>query len=46
VTKVGMFFYSNERWELGCPGRVACGGGADSILQFMLERGGDGTKRC
>jgi hypothetical protein len=28
------------------PGRVACGGGADSMLQFQLERGGDRTKRC
>jgi hypothetical protein len=25
---------------------VAGGGGADSMLQFRLERGGDGTKRC
>jgi hypothetical protein len=25
---------------------VAGGGGADSMLQFRLEWGGDGTKRC
>jgi hypothetical protein len=28
--------------ELGGPGRVACGSGADSMLQFWVERGGDG----
>jgi hypothetical protein len=33
-------------WESGGPGRVACGGGADSMCQFRLERGGDRTKRC
>jgi hypothetical protein len=26
--------------------QVAGGGGADSILRFRLERGGDGMKRC
>jgi hypothetical protein len=26
------------------PGRVGCGGGADSMLQFQFDRGGDGTK--
>jgi hypothetical protein len=31
---------------LSCLERVAGGGGADSMLQFRLERGGDGTKRC
>jgi hypothetical protein len=25
---------------------VAGGGGADSMLRFRLERGGDGSKRC
>jgi hypothetical protein len=25
---------------------VAYGGGTDSILQFQLERGGNGTKHC
>jgi hypothetical protein len=33
-------------WELGCPERVAGGGDADSMLQFWLEKGDDGTKRC
>jgi hypothetical protein len=27
-------------------GRVAYGGGADLMLQFWLERGGDRIKRC
>jgi hypothetical protein len=26
--------------------RVAYGGGANLILQFQIERGGDETKRC
>jgi hypothetical protein len=26
-------------------GRVACGGGADSMFQFRLERGGDVGQR-
>jgi hypothetical protein len=30
---------------LGCLERVADGGDADTMLQFRLERGGDGTKR-
>jgi hypothetical protein len=30
--------------EVGRSERVACGGGADSILQFQLERGCDGMK--
>jgi hypothetical protein len=25
---------------------AACGGGADSVFYFRLERRGDGTKRC
>jgi hypothetical protein len=28
------------------PGRVACDSSMNSMLQFRLERGGDGTKRC
>jgi hypothetical protein len=28
------------------PERVAYGGGADLILQFQFERGGDGINRC
>jgi hypothetical protein len=31
---------------LGSPGRVAGGGGADPLLQFWLERGGDEMKCC
>jgi hypothetical protein len=27
-------FYSSEGWESDGPGRVAYGGGADSVLQF------------
>jgi hypothetical protein len=46
VFNVEMIFYSSGGWELGGPERVACGGGADSVLQFQLKRGGDGTKRC
>jgi hypothetical protein len=30
---------------LGCPRKVAGGGGMDSMLWFQLERGGDGLKR-
>jgi hypothetical protein len=37
-------FYRNRGWESSVPERVACGGGADSMLQFQLERGRDGTK--
>jgi hypothetical protein len=39
-------FYSNGGWESDDPGRVACGGGVNSMLQFWLERGDDGIKRC
>jgi hypothetical protein len=39
-------FYSSAGWEWGCLRRVAGGGGVDSMLQFWLERGVDGTKRC
>jgi hypothetical protein len=46
VTKVEMTFFSIEGWELGSPRRVASSSGADSMLQFWLERGGDGTQRC
>jgi hypothetical protein len=46
VTKVEMTFYSSGGWELDDLGRVANNGGADSILRFRLERGGDGVKRC
>jgi hypothetical protein len=39
-------FHSSGGWELGGPGRVICCGGADSMLRFRLERGGDGMKHC
>jgi hypothetical protein len=42
VTKVEMTFL--QQWRN--PGRVAGGGGADSMLRFWLERGGDGTMHC
>jgi hypothetical protein len=31
---------------VGGPKSVACGGGADSMFQFQLERRGNGTKCC
>jgi hypothetical protein len=46
VIKVEMIFYSSGGWESDDLGRVAGGGGADSILRFWLERGGNGMKRC
>jgi hypothetical protein len=39
-------FHSNGEWESSGPRRVGCGGGADSMLQFRLKRGGNGTKCC
>jgi hypothetical protein len=36
---------SNAEWELHCLRRAADGGSAASMLQFQLERGGDGTKQ-
>jgi hypothetical protein len=44
VAKVEMTFYSSGGWESGGPRRMAGGGGAESILQFWLERGGDRMK--
>jgi hypothetical protein len=44
VVKVEMIFYSSGGWELGDLRRIACGGGANSMLQFRLERGGNRTK--
>jgi hypothetical protein len=37
-------FYISGGWELGGSRRVACGGDANSMLQFWFERGGDMTK--
>jgi hypothetical protein len=31
---------------MGRVAKVACDGGIDSMLQFRLERGGDGIKHC
>jgi hypothetical protein len=39
-------FYSSRGWELDDPGRMTGGGGTDSMLQFQLERKGDGMKHC
>jgi hypothetical protein len=47
VTKVEMiFFRAVEGGELGDTERMACSGGADSMLWFWLQRGGDRMKRC
>jgi hypothetical protein len=43
VTKVKMTFYSYGGWELGGPGRMTVVDGADSMFQFQLVRGDDGT---
>jgi hypothetical protein len=39
-------FYNSGWWESDSPGRVACCGGADSMLQFWLETGGVEMKHC
>jgi hypothetical protein len=39
-------FYSIVGWKSDSLGRVAGGSGADSMIQFWLERGGDGMKCC
>jgi hypothetical protein len=39
-------FYSSGGCESGYPRRVTGGDGADSMLQFWLNRGADGTKHC
>jgi hypothetical protein len=45
VAKVKMTFFSSEGWESGDTGRMT-GGGVNSMLQFQLEKGGDGMKHC
>jgi hypothetical protein len=45
VAKVNMTFFSSEGWESGDTGRMT-GGGVNSMLQFQLEKGGDGMKHC
>jgi hypothetical protein len=37
-------FYSSGGWESDCSLRVTDDGGANSILRFQLEMGGDRTK--
>jgi hypothetical protein len=37
---------SRGGWESGGPGRVANGGGVDSMLRFWLEGRGNGMKHC
>jgi hypothetical protein len=39
-------FYSSGGYESDSTWREADGGGADSILQFQLKRGGDWIKHC
>jgi hypothetical protein len=46
VGKLRWSFYSSEGWESSGPGRVAYCGGANSMLWFQLNRGGDGMKCC
>jgi hypothetical protein len=46
VVKVEIPFYSSGGWESGGMKRVAGGGGANSMLQFWLERIGDMMKHC
>jgi hypothetical protein len=41
-----LSLYSSGGWESGSLGRVAYSGGVDLMLQFWLERGGDGRKHC
>jgi hypothetical protein len=45
-SRLKWFFYSCGGWEPGVPERIACGGGADSMIQFQLKRGRNRTKRC
>jgi hypothetical protein len=39
-------FYSSGGWESDGPGRMACCGGADSMLRCRLEMGNDRMKLC
>jgi hypothetical protein len=43
--KLRWSFYNSKECESDGSGRVAGDGGADSMFQFELERGGDRTKR-
>jgi hypothetical protein len=44
--KLRWQFNSSGGWESGSPGRVIGGDGADSMLRFQLERGGNRKKCC
>jgi hypothetical protein len=44
--KLRWFFYSSVGWESSDLRRIAYSDGADSMLQFQFDRGGDGTKHC
>jgi hypothetical protein len=44
--RLRYFFYNSGGWKSNGTERVVGYGGADSMLQFWLERGGDETKRC
>jgi hypothetical protein len=46
VIKIEIIFYSSGGWESDGPRRVTGGDGIDSILQFRLEMGDDGTNHC
>jgi hypothetical protein len=46
VTKIEMIFYSSGECESDNSRRVAYRAGVNSMLQFRLESGGDGTKHC
>jgi hypothetical protein len=40
------YFYSSGGWDSNSLGRVASGGGVNSMIQFQLEGEGDGMKCC
>jgi hypothetical protein len=48
VAKIEMTIYNRVGvgWELGDPGRVVDGDGADLMLQFQLDVGDDMMKHC
>jgi hypothetical protein len=46
VVNVEMTLYSSRGWESDSLRRVTDSSGADAMLQFQLEREGDGTNRC
>jgi hypothetical protein len=46
VIKIKMTFYNSGECESSGMGRVADDDGADSMLRFRRERGGDEMKCC